>query len=200
MTTAILATLDQSELFQLALKAGSGGDSGSAIAYLKEAVSRPDATAQAHYMLGAEYAQIQLYERAIGELEAALALDPALATARLQLGLLWLGADNGQRAADVLQLLVEPGVPETLQHFGAGLLQLLSGDLGQARQSLQQGVALNIVNPALNADMQSILGEIERRMAGGVPTAPAAPAPDIEPEDGGQRHVLLSAYAGNGSH
>ncbi|MES2347551.1 MAG: hypothetical protein V4641_08265, partial [Pseudomonadota bacterium] len=83
MTPNTLALLDQAELQQLALNASAANDSASAIAYWKEAVSRADATAQARYLLGAEYAQIKMYDRAIGEMEAAVALDPALSIARL---------------------------------------------------------------------------------------------------------------------
>lgn len=198
MSNATLALLDQDELFQLALTAGAGNDSGTAIAYLKEAVSRPDATARAHYMLGAEYAQIRMFDRAIGELEAALALDPALATARLQLGLLWLGADNSERAADVLHMLVEPGVPEALQQFGGGLLKLIAGELEAARAALLLGVELNQVNPALNGDMQGVLREIEARL--GLATTPAQEGEGAAPADENDgRHILLSAYAGHGS-
>ena len=90
MSNSILAGLDQAERMQLALQAGAANEAGSAIAYLKEAVARPDATAQAHYLLGAEYAQLGMFDRAAGEMEAALALDQTLYTARLQLGLLCL--------------------------------------------------------------------------------------------------------------
>ncbi|SFV16630.1 hypothetical protein [Pseudoduganella namucuonensis] len=198
MTIGTLAILDQAELFQLALRAGAAGDSGAAIAYLKEAASRPDATGQVHYLLGAEYAQLRMYDRAAGELEAALALDPALATARLQLGLLWLGANDAERAATVLVPLTEAGVPEALRQFGAGLLKLIAGELEAARGALAQGIALNLGNAPLNADMQSIIAEIETRLAGGAPAEPA-PAP-AQPADDGGHQFLLSAYAGNIKH
>jgi tetratricopeptide (TPR) repeat protein len=197
MNAGTLAMLDQQELFQLALKAGGSGDAGAAIAYLKEAVSRPDATANAHYMLGAEYAQLQMYDRAADELEAALALDPALATARLQLGLLWLGAGDGARAAGVLQPLTEGGVAEALAYFGAGLLHLIGDDLPAARASLLAGIALNTSNAPLNADMQGIVAEIDARLGGAQPAAPASEEPE---QEDGSHHLFLSAYAGNTTH
>lgn len=202
---AIMAMLDQEELFRLALAAGAAGDSGTALAYLKEAVARPDATANAHYMLGAEYAQLQMYDRAADELEAALALDPALATARLQLGLLWLGRGDSERAAGVLQPLTEAGVSEALQQFGAGLLQLIQGDLNAARASLLQGVTLNTVNAPLNADMQGIVAEIDQRLAAGEGAAALQASPQAQEQqaaagDDDGHHILLSAYAGNVRH
>jgi tetratricopeptide (TPR) repeat protein len=181
--------LDQPELQQLAINASTAGDSASAIAYLKEAVARPDATAIAHYLLGAEYAQIGMYERAIGEMEAAIALDPALSIARLQLGLLWLGANDNTRAADVLLPLTELADGQPLHHFGAGLLHLIKQEAADAVRCLKAGIALNSVNPPLNADMQKIVQQLEQAPPDAADAAPAAAADD------GQ-HILLSAYTG----
>jgi tetratricopeptide (TPR) repeat protein len=195
MITSTFALLDQAELLQLALNASAANDSASTIAYLKESVSRTDATATAHYLLGAEYAQIKMYERAIGEMEAAIALDPALSIARLQLGLLWLGANNNVRAADVLRALDELGESDPLRLFGAGLQQLIGEQLAEALQSLGAGVAMNTSNEALNGDMRSIMRQIEQVMAGsGAPVPEAAAAADDS------QHILLSAYTGGQRH
>ncbi len=188
-----LAMLDQAELQQLALNASAANESASAIAYWKEAVSRADASAQAHYLLGAEYAQIQMYERAIDEMEAAVALDPSLSVARLQLAMLLLGANQAARADEVLTVLEQLDNGNPLHHFGAGLRHLIAERMAEALHSLGQGVALNHVNPPLNHDMQRIMQQIELGQAGGTAaTAPDAPAPA---EEEGQ-HLLLSAYTG----
>jgi tetratricopeptide (TPR) repeat protein len=186
MTNANLRLLDQAELFHMALQASTGGDSVSAIACLKEAVGRSDATAGAHYLLGAEYAQIQLYDRAIDAMEAAIALDPALHMARLQLGLLYLGKDNSARAVDVLEVLEQLDELDPLQHFARGLLHLVRDEREAAREALEQGISLNTATPALNADMQRVVQEI-----GQLPASAAAPVAQD------QSHVLLSAYAFN---
>lgn len=200
MSNSILAGLDQAELLQLALKAGAGNEAGAAIAYLKEAVARPDATAQAHYLLGAEYAQLGMYDRAAGEMEAAIALDQTLYTARLQLALLWLGANQAERAAGVLRPLEESGVPAELQHFGRGLLLLIADDLAASRAALAQGIELNTANLPLNDDMQRIIGELDSRIAAAGAAAPAdGTGVEAEAEGDGQ-HLLLSAYAGNFKH
>lgn len=202
MTHPTLALLDQQELLQLALNAGGASDAGSAIGYLKEAVSRADATAQAHYLLGAEYAQIGLYERAIGEMEAAVALDPTLAVARLQLAMLWLGADNGARAAETLRPLEQLGQTEPLRHFGTGLLLLIGGEKAAAADSLREGIALNDANPALNGDMRNVIAHIEQGGAQAVAqdearaaVQEAAPAAEEQ-----SQHILLSAYTGGQRH
>jgi len=196
MTQTTLALLDQAELFQLATNASSSDDDATAIGYLKEAVSRPDATAKAHYLLGALYAQIKLYDRAADEMEAAIALDPALSAARLQLGLLWLTGNVADRAEATLTPLMELSPADPMHHFGRGLVDLLHDRLEQAVGALEQGIALNTVNAPLNGDMRRIIDGVAALRAQAPQAAPEAPAADSD----GAQHVLLSAYTGNTSH
>jgi tetratricopeptide (TPR) repeat protein len=199
MTHPKLSMLDQAELFQLARNASAADDSASTIVYLKEAVSRTDATAAAHYLLGAEYAQIGLYERAVGEMESALALDPALAIARLQLGLLWLGNGAADRAETVLLPLAKLAPGDALRHFGAGLRHLIKDQFDDAVACLEQGLVLNTSNPPLNGDMRKIIDGIGRARAGGT-AAPVAQAASTPATAEDTQHILLSAYTGNTSH
>lgn len=192
MTSATLSMLDQAELLQLALNASGEGDAGTAIGYLKEAVSRPDGSAAAHYMLGAEYAQIKMYDRAIDEMEAALALDPALSVARLQLALLRLADNDSVRANEVLLGLEQLGSQDPLHHFGRGLRHLIGEDLAQAEACLTEGIALNQVNEALNGDMRQVLTQI-----GVLRAAEPAALPQAAEMGEGARNILLSAYTGN---
>lgn len=198
MTTMTLSMLDQAELLQLALNASAADDSGTAIAYLKEAVSRPDGTSVAHYILGAEYAQIKMYERAAGEMEAALALDPALSIARLQLGLLWLTSGAAEQALAVFGPLAELPMTDPLRLFGQGLSQLCRDEFAEARASLEAGIALNTENLPLNGDMQRMIGEIDALVASVTPAAPVAEAAGPVGEDANR--MLLSAYTGNTGH
>jgi len=179
------AMLDQAELFQLAMTASAAGDGATTLACLKTAVGRVDATPAAHYLLGAEYAQLKLYDRAIDAMEAALALDPALWTARIQLALLYLADERAERAADTLQPLADQQQEAALQRFGDGLLRLIAGDLDSARAALAEGIARNDANPALNGDMARIVDEIGSR---------------LEEAAAGDAHLMLSAYAGNRAH
>jgi len=185
MNNNSLAHLDQEELFQIGVNASAKGDSATAIACLKEAVSRPDATAKAHYLLGAEYAQIQLMPRAIDEMEAALALDPALSAARLQLGMLWLTTSQTDRAAEVLRPLEGLGEQDAMHHFGSGLLRLIADDAAGASAALRKGIELNSVNAPLNKDMEMIVTNL-------------AGQAEAAKEEGEQ--VFLGAYAGNSTH
>ncbi len=200
MTHPTLSMLDQDELLQLAKNASGSDDSATAIAYLKEAVSRADATGAAHYLLGAEYAQIGMYERAVNEMESALALDPALATARLQLGLLWIGGGAVERAESVLAPLAELAADDPLRQFGAGLALLIKNQLDDAAARLEQGIALNPGNAALNQDMRKIIDEIARVCSAEAAAPAAAKAPSAAPAAEDTQHILLSAYTGNTSH
>lgn len=198
MINPAYSALDQNELIQLALNAGATGDSGAAIGYLKEAVVRPDAGALAHYLLGAEYAQAEMFDRAVDQMEAALAIDPALAIVRLQLGLLWLSGGFGDKARSVLEPLREGAEDNYLRMFGEGLLDLIDDRLVQAVEQLRSGIAHNTVNAPLNGDMQRI---VDAALAAIDATpAPAADDNGAVPEEGANeeaRHVLLSAYMGN---
>jgi tetratricopeptide (TPR) repeat protein len=194
MIPSTLSLLDQAELLQLAIDSNNSGAAGAAIAYLKEAVSRTDATANAHFLLGAEYAQIKLYDRAVGEMEAALALDPGLSIARLQLGLLWLTSGAVERAVQVLAPLSELGEEEPLRLFAEGLCALVRDEFDNTVRLLESGIAHNQVNDALNTDMRRLLDELAPlRAAAGQGAPEPADAEDIP-------HLLLSAYTGNTNH
>lgn len=194
MTTTPFATFNQAELLQLALNATRNNDSGMSIAYLKEAVSRPDATATAHFILGSEYAQIRMYDRAVAEMEAAVALDPTLAIARFQLGLLWLSSGVPDRALKTLQPLEELGEQNELTHFGRGLIHLMRDEFAETVHCLLRGIELNTTNPALNADMQRIIDEINRLPPGTLQNRSSS----ASMADPGEHHIFISAYTGNG--
>lgn len=185
--------LDQAELRHLALNASARNDDGTAIAYLKEAVSRPDADGIAHYLLGIHYAQAKMHEHATGELEAALALDPGLAIARFQLGLLWLGSGFADQSLAVLEPL--QALPETdaLRVFGQGLRHLAKDELIAAGATLARGIELNQANPALNADMRMMIDAIEQARAA-ARTDSAATDPVAADDSAYERHVLMSVY------
>lgn len=196
MITSPYSALDQAELLQLALTASSNNDSGMAIAYLKEATSRPDTTGKAHFILGAEYAQIKLYDRALIEMEAAIALDPTLLIARFQLGLLWLSSGVADKAREVLQPLADMHDGHALTYFSNGLLHLMNDRFTSARDALLQGIARNTENPALNADMQKIIDELDKLPTESPSGNNGTPAVDAS-DDEKARHIFLSAYTGS---
>jgi tetratricopeptide (TPR) repeat protein len=188
-----LSLLDQAELIQFAMAASRENNGAVAMGYLKEAASRADATGVAHYLLGAEYAQVGMYDRAVESMEAALALDPTLATARLQLGLLWLTGGAAEKAAAVFQPLEELPEDQALHLFGKGLGLLCQDRLADALDCLEAGIARNVDNLPLNGDMQLLSERIRTALA----EAPPAPEGEAESANADLRHLFLSAYTGN---
>lgn len=215
MTTTPLSMLDQAELLQLAITSGQRNDAASALSYLKEAVSRDDAGPNAYLLLGAEYAEIGLYDRAISAMEMALQIDPAMALARLQLGLLVLSSGDAVKAETILQPLATnmatgtlPGAAagadadagtadaaghaandgEALVLFARGLIHLIHDEFDAALENLTQGMSGNAGNLALNRNMQKIIDGINQ-LPEEVRKQAAA-----NKDESQMRHVLLSAY------
>jgi tetratricopeptide (TPR) repeat protein len=187
--SSVLANLDQTELLQLAIQANQQQHAGQALAYLKEATSRMDATAAAHYLLGAEYAHLRLYDRAVAEFESAIAIDPSLAIARFQLGLLLMTCGEADRALDIMAPLEQVMAKDALALFAQGLRHLAHDEFAQASASLTEGMQLNQDNPALNADMQKIVDQI---------ALPHSSDQQALNDDTGAHsgHISLAAYTG----
>jgi predicted TPR repeat methyltransferase len=188
MTNAIATGLDTEELLHLAWTAGDQGQPDRAIALLKQAVDEAPADARCHYLLGAEYAQIGMYERAIAQMHKALELDPELHAARFQLGLLQLGARNVEAAAETWGPLDMLGPRHAFALFKTGLLHLARDEFADAVRCLQEGLAANDFNAPLNTDMQ-------RMLDAALPLAAQQPG-EAKAEGGSADHLFINAYTG----
>jgi tetratricopeptide (TPR) repeat protein len=122
-------------------------------------VQDPD-NAQLRYLLGAQLAQDQQYDRAVLEMSAALTLDPGLHTARFQLGLLLLTLGQPQRALQVLSPLEQLGEDTALKHFKRGLEALIADDFGNAQRHLHAGMEFDASEP-LRRDMNLLVERIQ---------------------------------------
>ena len=207
----LLDTLTQTELLALALEATRRGDSGHSLAYLKEACSRSDASADALFLLGSEYAQVGLMTEALESLERAVALAPENATARFQLGLLHLTSGRPEQAQQVWQplALMDPSQPQAayMAAFHKGLTHLIRDEFEDATRCLSEGIALNNDNPALSENMQKVIGEIQalqaRQAQGAATLEVAKPAeaaraePDLQESEG---HLFINAYTRGKPH
>ena len=160
MQSHIGDTLDQVELLHLAMRASQEGNEGAAIAYLKDAVGRKDATAAAHLLLGAEYAQVKLFDRAITEMQIAVTMEPALSIARLELGMLCVATNDNVRAVEAFSVLSELAADDYFHWFGAGMLQLIENNTAEAFRLLSQAMIMNTNNPNLNATFANIIDSI----------------------------------------
>jgi len=204
-----LQSLSQSELFALALEASRREDAGRALAYLKEASGRPDASPQALFMLGSEYAQLGLIDDAKASVARAVEVGPELIIARFQLGMLHVtsGEVDAARAAWAPLVALSADHPQAyLATFHKGMLHLVADEFDDAVATLGAGLAQNLENEALNNDMRRVIDAIEH-LPGRSPQAPAtvspqpetapAPAPaadaDVEPS-----HLFINAYTQRG--
>lgn len=179
--------LDPDELLHLAINAAGRDAHGDAIEYLKQALQCDPEHANARYLLGAEYAQIAMYDRAVEEMQRALVAAPDLHIARFQLGLLQITAGDAAQAAQSWQALEALGDGHPLFQFTRGLLCMANGDFASCQAHLNKGIALNRDNPALNADMQRMLEQL-----------PVGAAAETEAADANP--FYLSAYTGGTSH
>lgn len=178
--------LDPQELKCLALQSSRAQRPDQALSYLKLAVRQAPDDGELHYLLGAEHAQLGMYDRAAEEMAHALALAPGMHTARLQLGLLYLTQAQVAASADTLAPLTELSENDCFRHFALGLLDLMHDRFPECRLALGRGIALNILNEPLNADMRKIIDALP-------PPDSATPPSPADPEE----NVWLSAYKQN---
>lgn len=188
-------SLDPSELFHLAVEAARRDDHGAAITYLKRAIDLPEGTvtsaddhARALYLLGAEYAQIGLMDRAQDSMAQALDLKPDMHTARFQYGLLLITCAQVPQALEVLEPLAALSPEDPLFHFHQGLRHLVADEFPACRASLLTGMSLNrgpAANAALNSDMQKLLDALP---------APHAQDAAAAPEGSVEAGFAMSAY------
>jgi tetratricopeptide (TPR) repeat protein len=190
--TTMNTRLDPDELIHLAVAASDRNDTASAIAFLKQAIDESPGFAKAHYLLGAEHAQLGMFDRAVTDMQTAISHDPDLHSARFQLGMLLLTSRQPEQAAAVWEPLDALGPSHYLVMFRDGLLQLARDDFAACSASLKAGIAANRENAPLNGDMEKILKSLDGR--DGSPSQ-AEPSGD----DGGG-HLLVNAYAGYKPH
>lgn len=179
--------LDVDELLHLAIRASQNNQHEQTIDYLKQALDVDPKNAKALYLLGAEHAEIGLYDRAVEDMTKAVALDPDLVTAHFQLGLLHITAGRVDAAAQAWRPLDKLGDANPFYLFKAGMLHLVKDEFAECVASLEKGIALNTMNEALNNDMRRIAEEAKTR----IKEPETAKAPSTGKKAG---HVLLSAY------
>jgi tetratricopeptide (TPR) repeat protein len=182
--------LDADELLHLALDASNKDNPESAITYLKRALDLEPADARVHYLLGAEHAQIGMYDKAAEEMAHAVSLNPQLYTAHFQLGLLHLTSGRTEEALHAWTALDALDENNFLFIFKCGLSHLIRDEFQACIECLERGIAANTVNPALNNDMLRVISEVRVRIAA-LPAAGheiGSSATDIG------HHVFISAY------
>lgn len=185
--TSIAPPFDHEEYLHLAIEAVRRGDHGAALGYLKEGAAHYPEDARIAYMLGAEHAQIGLYDRAEAEMSRAIALNPVLHVARFQLGLLQMTQSRpAESHATWLGLDVLPD-GHALRLFRDGLEALVEERYDDARRALQAGLSSKDISDDLGRDMQNLLARI-----------PESGQNSVVANGEGTGHVWLNAYQNSG--
>jgi tetratricopeptide (TPR) repeat protein len=152
---------------------------------LEKAVGAAPESAALRHLLGAHYAQVGRYEEAERELYRAISLDPRADVARMQLGLLYLTKGDPHRAISTWWPLEALDDANALKSFKRGLEALIRDDFAGCTRWLNQGIAQNMANPALNENMRQVLARVAPY---GKPRVPdrvrVEPAPGIEVSPG----------------
>jgi len=187
-----LDSLTQTELLAVALEATRRGDAGHALVCLKEAAGRADASAEACFMLGSEYAQIGLVDDALRQLGRAASLGPDFAIAHFQLGLLQLTAGQPEQAREAWRGLDGLAADAPLAWFRRGLEHLIRDEFQACVQALEEGIRRNLANPALNVDMQGVVNRVQALPAEVLGAKPG--------ETEGGSHLFLHAYEAGKLH
>ncbi|MFA6114571.1 MAG: hypothetical protein WC729_11280 [Sphingomonas sp.] len=131
-----------------------------------------------HFLRGSLLASIGRPIEALSSLKKAVDLAPDFAIARFQLGFFQLTSGEAVDALTTWGPIVLLPEGHYLRFFVGGLTHLIRDEFPETIARLQEGIAANEENPALNRDMQLIIDQvvaIPRDMpdGGGEPTASA---------------------------
>ncbi|WP_139022815.1 hypothetical protein [Chitinimonas sp. BJB300] len=178
------------ELTHLALEASERERYDLSITYLKQAMALASPPrSEILFLLGAQYAQIKMFDDACTWMQRAVDLNPLFDIAVFQLGLLQLMRGDVAAATTWQKLDVLPN-GHALKLFRDGLLALNQTDLDDAAEKLRAGLACDYSNAPLLAEMRRVLGNVEQMQQ--APQSSAGERQSVgEPMDD---HIFLSAY------
>ena len=114
-----------------------------------------------HFLRGSILAGMGRIDEAHSAMSEAVEIAPGFAIARFQLGFLLFTSGMAEAAEEVWRPLLDAPKGDPLALFVAGLGHLARDEFAEAVAMLREGIALNHVNPALNADMNRLISEIE---------------------------------------
>ncbi|MCG8668249.1 MAG: tetratricopeptide repeat protein [Pseudomonadales bacterium] len=177
--------LDVDELFFLAIKASEKGDHEKAILYLKEG-SEIEGSARFYYLLGAEHAEIGMYDRAIEEIQKALDLEPTIWEGWFQLGLLNSMLNNMEKAEIAWKSLDQLGENNPLYFFKTSILLASQDKWVEAEEWMNLGLEKEQSNLALANDMRRLLEQWQQKRG--------TEKEETESKDSEEDHLFLSAY------
>lgn len=150
------------ELYHLAIKATSEGDRERSMSLLKRFLACVPSDASqlghAHYLLGAEYADIRMLDEALTHMQEAVTFTPNLYVAHFQIGLLYsLGGQAEQAKAAWQPILQRDQEQDALSYYVTALIAINDNDADNAISNLETGLRMANDNPPLYQDMQNLL-------------------------------------------
>jgi tetratricopeptide (TPR) repeat protein len=150
------------EYIHLAAHAARTQDHHASMGYLKQALQQQPRSAVAISMLAGEHAALGLHRRAIQGLATALAIEPRMSAARIQLGLLLLGGNQGKEAKAQFSKLAE-GADASLRGYSEGLLALADGQLSVAREKIAAAISAKSGDAMVQTIMKQVLEQLAPR-------------------------------------
>lgn len=184
--------LDADELLHLALEAMERNDNKDALTLLKQSVIKDPGNGQAKYLLGAVYAQIGMYDRAVSEMSRAVELLPELYPAHFQLGLLYMTSGKVEKAKNAWLPLENLDSEHPFQLFKQGLEHLVEDDFESCISFLKRGIDRNRMYASLNDDMVKVINSAQQALKNSNSAVK-------NHETSAGRHALLSSYQHNES-
>lgn len=187
-----MQNLSNDELFHFALEANKSDRHDIAIGYLKQLIESDPEHEQGLFLLGAEYAQVGLFNEAIKHMEKVVGLTSTLPMANFQLGLLYMAMEEPAKAKASWETVLKSGDDDYIYVFSQALIRLVSNHQDEAKILLQEGLELSN-DSDLNTQMENVLnaiGNVEM-----VPTAKEEATIDAAPEEEENTNQLfLSMY------
>lgn len=155
-----MSSFDSEEHLFLALNAISEKAHDRAIDHLKK-ITSGEYYSRAQYLLGAEYAEIGMYDRAKQSFQSIIDVEPLKEMVRLQKGLLHIFLGEKEDAQLCLSRLVEvEDETNPIFWFAKGMLVSLDSRLHDAIEFLKNGIKLNVINDPLNDDMRKFINAL----------------------------------------
>lgn len=178
---------------QQGLAASRADQVDQAIELFQQAAQLAPHSGLPHFLIGAELAQTGRLPEAEAAFALSVLLAPALEMARFQLGLLQLTSGRPALAMVTWGPLLERPASNALQRVVSGFSALIQGDPATARTCIEEGIALNRENEALNRDLQQLLSRLDASTVENQ-AASASPQPSSQPDGSDGLHVLLNNY------
>ena len=150
------------ELMHFALYTSKIKRADLTIQYLKQLIQIEPDNVDALFLLGSEYAEINLIDEGVEAMEKALQLSEEAHLVRFQLAMLQLSIGENQKAIDGLTHLEDLPEEALLYHYAKGMLALMDEHIETAMDWLTKGLSLPTDNQPLQVNMQALLDKIKR--------------------------------------